>query len=182
MLPTAFLLVFAAVAALDGIYIHLWRLRLHARAASYAEHLWHTASAVLFVPVVALLFVAEPRGAGLWTGLGFLVAVHVIEVFDVKAEPASREALGGLSRAELAIHVVAVGTRTIAVGLLLASLPDGAWSLAAAGSGAPPPPMVLASGVAVLLGSVAIAIIHVWLAIRHCPVCAPKHTSSAVGA
>src|SRR5262245_2286431 len=83
---TAFLLLFAGVAAIDGLYIHLWKLRLHTRPASHAEHLWHTASAVLFVPMAATLFVADPRGGVLWIGLAALMATHVVEVFDVRAE------------------------------------------------------------------------------------------------
>jgi len=50
-----FLMAFGVLAAIDGVYLHLWRLRLPARPSSYVEHLWHTASAVLFVPVVGLL-------------------------------------------------------------------------------------------------------------------------------
>ena len=90
----AFLVVFAAVAALDGVGLHLWKLRLFARPASYVEHLWHTAGAVLFVPTIALLF------------------VH------------SRRELGGLSRFELSVHIVAVVSRTAAIPTLLAARPE----------------------------------------------------------
>jgi hypothetical protein len=169
---SAFLLIFTAVAALDGVYIHLWKLRLHARAASYVEHLWHTASAVLFVPMVAALFVADARGVVLWLGLAMLAATHVVEVFDVRAERSSRRALGGLSRAELAVHVAAVATRTTAVGLLLATRPAAAWSLDAAPVAGSTPALLVAASEGVLWGAVAVALLHVGLAVRHCPSCA----------
>jgi hypothetical protein len=168
---TAFLLLFAGVAALDGVYLHLWRFRLHARAESYAEHLWHTASAVLFVPLVAALFVADARGEVLWLGLAMLVATHAVEVFDVRAERSSRRGLGGLSRAELAVHIAAVVTRTTAIGLLLASRPAEAWSLDAGPAiGLPSEALALASA-AVFWGAVVVALLHVGLAVLHCPSC-----------
>lgn len=169
---TAFLLLFTAIAAIDGVYVHLWKLRLHTRPSSYAEHLWHTASAVLFVPVVAALFVAEARGAVLWLGLAALVAIHVVEIFDVRAERESRRELGGLSRSELSVHVAAVASRSVAVVLVLLSLPSEAWSLATAptprGSA---PALVTAASMLVLWGSVAVALLHVGLAVRWCPSC-----------
>jgi hypothetical protein len=169
---SAFLLIFVAVAAVDGVYIHLWKLRLHARAASYVEHLWHTASAVLFVPMVAALFVADARGVVLWLGLAMLMATHAVEVFDMRAERSSREALGGLSRAELAVHITAVTTRTAAVGLLLASRPAEAWSLDAVPVAGSAPALLAAASEGVLWGAVVVALLHVGLAVRHCPSCA----------
>ena len=54
---------FATLSSIDGLYLHLWRLRLHQRPDSYREHLWHTARAILFAPTVVLLFV-YPHQAG----------------------------------------------------------------------------------------------------------------------
>ena len=182
---TAFLLLFAGGAAVDGLYIHLWKLRLHTRPASYVEHLWHTASAVLFVPMVAALFVADPRGAVLWIGLAAVVATHLVEVFDVRAERASRRELGGLSRAELSVHVAAVASRSIAVVLLLLSLPSEAWSLTASpASAGTAPALVAAASTLVLWGAIAVALVHVGLAVRWCPVCAGfgRPSSGAAGA
>ena len=162
------LLAFAAVAAIDGVWLHLWKLRLHARAASYAEHLWHTASAVLFVPTVALLFVAQPSGALLWVAIALLIATHLVEVFDVRAERESRRELGGLSRFELSIHVAAVASRTIAIAALLLAQPMGIWT----GTASPSlPPIVAATGMLVTIGATAIAMLHLVLAALHCPLC-----------
>lgn len=150
------LLAFAAVAAIDGVYIHLWRLRLHARAESYREHLWHTASAVLTVPTVVLLFVVPASGVALWAGLGLLALTHAVEVLDVRAERTSRRSLGGLSRFELSLHIGAVAMRAAAVaGVLVAG----------------PSALVSGIGLSFAIGAVAISALHIVLAVVHCPVC-----------
>jgi hypothetical protein len=96
----------------------------------------------------------------------------VVEVFDVRAERASRRELGGLSRIELSVHVAAVASRSMAVVLLLLSLPSEAWSLAAppAATGTAPA-LIAATGTLVLWGAVAVALVHLGLAVRWCPAC-----------
>lgn len=152
----ALLLAFSTIAAIDGVYIHLWKLRLHARDESYAEHLWHTASAVLTVPTVVLLFVVPATGAALWAGLGLLALTHAVEVLDVIAERTSRRSLGGLSRFELSMHVGAVATRAAAVAAVLISRPSALISMV---------------GMSVAIGAVAISLLHIALAVAHCPMC-----------
>jgi hypothetical protein len=163
------LAVFAAFAALDGVYLHLFRLRLHARPASWREHVWHTASAVAFVPMVAALYLGSAGGYRLWLGTAAVVAIHVVEVFDVRSERASRAALGGLSRGELAVHVAAITTRTVSLVALYAAIPAAAWSGSAVGPALPVALVPVVHGM--LAGAIAIAVLHVWLAVRHCPVC-----------
>lgn len=167
MIAAALLLLFAAVAALDGIWIHLWKLRLHARPASWMEHVWHTASAVLFVPMVALLFVRPSGGMFLWLAMALLLATHVVEVLDVRAERDSRLDLGGLSRFELGVHVVAVASRTAAIVALLVQRPAAIWWSDRAATELPT--AVLRAGELVLPGAVLVAAIHVALAALHCP-------------
>ena len=162
------LVAFATVAAVDGVWIHLWKLRLHTRPASYGEHLWHTASAVLFAPTIALLFVWQVSGAALWLAMALLVALHAVEVFDVRAERYSRRDLGGLSRFELSMHVAAVVTRTIAIASLLLARPAAIWRIDAASAGDVLPTAVAQLGAAVSVGALAIATLHVVLAAKHC--------------
>jgi hypothetical protein len=93
---TILLLLFAGLSLVDGLYIHLWRLRLHARPESYREHLWHTGRAVLFAPAVMLVFAAPTAGLALWIGVVLFALDEVVEMFDVLAERASRASRGGL--------------------------------------------------------------------------------------
>jgi hypothetical protein len=164
------LLVFAALSAVDGLYIHLWRLRLHARPASWAEHGWHTARAVLFVPIVATIFVAPTAGAVLWGGVILVVADQLIEILDVRAERASRADLGGVGGAELATHVALVIARTAAVALALAARPVDAWAVDAAPVIGAYPAHLRGWTAMLIPGGVAVAIVHVVLAWRHRPV------------
>ena len=177
----AFLALFAAVAALDGVWIHLWKLRLHARPASYVEHLWHTASAVLFVPTVALLFAVPSAGTTLWIALALLLAIHVVEVLDVRAERASRRELGGLSRFELGIHVAAVVTRTAAIVALLAARPTSIWWSDATRVGELPS-VVVQVGQLATIGAIAIAVLHLVLAAAHCPSCSRTRLAASTRA
>ncbi len=169
-LAALLLLVFAVLAAYDGVYVHLVALRLPARPASYVEHLWHTASAILFVPVAALLFVEPPHGAALWIGVTAAVAMYVVEIFDVRAEKASRADLGGLSRAELAVHVGAFVTRTLALILVVGARPLAAWGLGSAPSVATSA-FAQTVGLGALVGATILAAVHVALAVVHCPAC-----------
>jgi hypothetical protein len=166
---TLLLVVFVTLAAVDGIYVHLLRLRLHARPQSWLEHLWHTASAVLFLPAVAAIFLAPTGGALLFAGIGSFAAIHAVEVLDVKVERSSRADIGGLSRAELSVHVALVVVRTLAIALSLAARPVAAWSLDAPWIVGSHTMVVTALVAALIPGAIAAAAVHVWLAWRHRP-------------
>jgi hypothetical protein len=171
ILSSALLLVFAALSAVDGVYIHLARLRLHAHAASWTEHVWHTGRAVLFAPILLSLFTHVTGGALLWAGIALLVVDQALELLDTTSENESRAALGGLGTFEYVLHILLTTLRTAAIAVGLAARPAAAWSLSA--------PNVLGElpgfwGVAVLQlvpGAVVIALLHVGLAVRHRRLC-----------
>ena len=168
-LSTALLLLFALLAAVDGIYIHLIRLKLPSRPQSWMEHVWHTLSAILFVPIVLTVFLAPTAGVALWTGVALVALLYWIEVRDVRAEKESRADIGGMSRGELMLHVVLVVTRTLAVALALAARPLEAWSLTAPPViGSHPSWITLAVGL-LIPGALATAAIHVNQAWRYRP-------------
>jgi hypothetical protein len=158
------LVLFAAVGAYDGLYLHLWKYRLYAREESRYEHKLHTAVAFLFVPVVWLLFSGNFAGMALWAAVAFVVVSFGVEMMDVLAENDSRAGLGGLSREEYAAHVVAITTRVAAVALALAAKPPAAWNVAS--------PLVLEAeypawvtfvGEQVLFGNALVGALHLWL-------------------
>ena len=165
----AFLLlaVFVVLAAVDGLYLHLHRLRLHARPECRREHALHTARAVLFVPILLLLYAQNRGGAALLLGVGIAALDTFLEAADAASEPASRRALGGLGAAESLLHVVLVTLRTASLVLLLVAKPAGAF--------APNAPALLQPGYGVfedfvakglLGGAVATAALHAWLLLR----------------
>ena len=169
-IATVLLLLFVGLSLVDGIYIHLWRLRLHARPESYREHLWHTARAILFAPTVLLLFAAPTAGAVLWIGIALFAVDEVVEILDVVEERPSRASIGGLSSPEYAVHVILVTLRVAAVALVLASRPAEAWSLDAPTVLGAHPETIAMLVTQLVPGAVLAAGLHVWLAWRHRPV------------
>ena len=170
--------LFAVLSTIDGLYIHLWRLRLHQRPESWGEHVWHTARALLFAPVVVILFALPSAGVLLWIGVALAFVDQVAGVCDAMSERDSRQSLGGLGRGEYVLHVLLVAVHAIALTLVLAARPAEAWSLSA--------PMTLGEWPAVellvagsILGGIAVAALHVVLAWVHrprqcgCPVSVP---------
>ena len=163
LLATVFLAVFGALAAFDGLYFHLWKYRLYARAESLYEHKLHTARAFLFVPIVFLLFYGEFAGAALWAAL-FLIAVDlVIEIVDVLDENDSRRGIGGLSSIEYATHVLATTARVAAMVLALAAKPAAAWSLAAPFSIGPGDAATNFVALNVVAANFVVGALHLWL-------------------
>jgi hypothetical protein len=161
---TVFLVLFAVVGAYDGLYLHLWKYRLHAREETRYEHRLHTAVAFLSVPVVWLLFAGNFGGLALWTGVLFVVVSFVVELMDVLEENDSRASLGGLSREEYVAHVLAITTRVAAVALALAAKPLAAWSVSSPlVLGAEYPAWVAFVGEQMLFGSVVVGALHLWL-------------------
>ncbi|WP_141619443.1 hypothetical protein [Myxococcus sp. AB036A] len=171
---TILLLLFALASAVDGVYLHLWRYRLHARPESQREHWLHTARALLFPPILATLFLAPPQGAVLWVGLALVATDQVVELFDTFSERDSRAGIGGLSSFEYSLHVVLTTLRVGALALALAAIPREAWDLWSTGGPAREHPELVRSAVEFLLpGAILAAAIHVWLGCRWAatPVC-----------
>jgi hypothetical protein len=160
--------VFVVLSTIDGLYIHLWRLRLHQRPESYREHLWHTARALLFAPVVALLFAMPSAGMLLWLGVALAFADQAAGVYDAMSERDSRMTLGGLGRGEYVLHVILVAVHAIALTLVIAARPAAAWSLSAPSTLGdwPSVSMVLAGPI---VGGVVVAGLHVALAWSYRP-------------
>lgn len=154
----------ASVAIVDGVWFHLYKYRLFARPESRTEHWTHTLRAILFVPMVWLLFARDVAGAALWAAAALVLVDFVVESWDVLIERDSRKTLGGLTPAESWIHVGSLTTHVAAVTLLLAAKPAGAWGLsAAAGAAAAWPWLARATALLLGAGGVGMAALHLWL-------------------
>jgi hypothetical protein len=161
---TICLILFTLLGSVDGIYFHLWKYRLYARAGSLWEHKLHTIRALLFIPMVWLLFVNNYGGLLLWSGLLVVAADLVVEMMDVLCERESRASTDGLSTGEYATHVAATSLRVTAIALILAAKPISAWSLSA--------PLVIAQSYPAWVGWLAVNLLpgavigvglHLWL-------------------
>jgi hypothetical protein len=158
--------LFAAflLGAIDGVYFHLRRYRLFAFPESRAEHVLHTARAVLVLPPLALLYLGNAAGMCLWTAAASIAVDQVMLALDLREEATSRRRFGGLSPAEYQIHVGANGLHGIALALALASRPASAWSLSACSLEASSLPLAIQGMVAAVWLASAVAVIqHVLL-------------------
>src|SRR5687767_8686221 len=154
-------LVALALGAVDGLYFHLWKLRLHARPASRREHVAHTLRALLLPPTLALALVVDRSPAALYAFLLVETLDLAVVVWDVWMEPESRRDLGGLSRGGYLIHAVAGIFHTAAVVVLALSWPLDAWQ--GAGPVSSSDPRAAALGALLVVAAVPLAALHVAL-------------------
>ena len=124
-----FLCLFACISMVDGLYFHLLKYKLYERPQSLQEHITHSIRAVLFAPIVYILFAANHAGWLLWLGVMIVLLDLAIETWDVIIERKSRADLGGLSTAEYFVHINATTFRVAAITLALASKPIAAWNV-----------------------------------------------------
>ena len=104
--PLWLLLGWGGVGAVDFVYNHIYRYRLHAHASSFREHGVHTLLAlVLTVTVVMLVFVEMGR-LGYAVFLGVQACGVIFTLWDVSIEPRSRAPLGGLPAHEYLVHTI----------------------------------------------------------------------------
>jgi hypothetical protein len=160
----ALLLLLGVLAPIDGLFVHLWKYRLHARPESRAEHGLHTLRALLFPGLLATLYAVDSRGMLLWIGVALAAADVVVQAADMAIERDSRASAGGLAGFEAALHGLMITIGSASLALLLASKPAAAWSLAAPALVGPGPGDFAESVVALLLpGSIGVAVMHVAL-------------------
>ena len=123
------LLLFTAIASIDGLYLHLYKYRLHEQPESIFEHKLHTVNAVLFPFTVVCLFTPWGVGWVLWAGVLLTAVTFGAELRDVWCEPASRAKVGGLTGFESFLHFAMGLLRCAYSCLIFASRPAAAWQL-----------------------------------------------------
>lgn len=115
-LATAILLgTFAALAAVDGLWLHLWRYRLHEQPSARLEHGIHTLHAIVFPFLVWSVFLAD--GSLSLVAWAAIAAVVVLVAWDAATETSSRDFQGGLPVGEATLHSVLHGLQVAAIAL-----------------------------------------------------------------
>lgn len=156
-----FFLIFVVLSFVDGVYLHLIKLKIQENFDSKREHLTHTLRAILFIPITFMIFYWNLSGAWLWLAIGMVLTDLIIEGIDVLEERRSREKIGGLSSGEYFLHVMLITSRVAAISLALASKPIEAWSTNVYFS---PYPETMKFIISQLIpGAVIIAILHIVL-------------------
>jgi hypothetical protein len=129
IIASALVTVYTILAIIDGLYLHLWKYRLHTLRKSLYEHKLHTLRAILFPFILYLLFAKNFGGIVLWIGLMLAVTDLIIGAKDIFAEKQSREELGGLSSFEYFLHVCANSIHFTYLTLIVIAKPFDAWAL-----------------------------------------------------
>lgn len=159
----------SALATVDGVYIHLIRLKLHTRPDSWLEHVWHSVGAVLAVPGFYALFAVVSGGILLWFGIVLAALGQLVEWIDMASEKTSRASLGGLDSFEYILHAILTATRNVAFALSLAGRPASAFTLSSRSVIATIDGPYATIVWMILGGAVALAFLHVLLAVRYRP-------------
>lgn len=161
---SALIAAYTVLAIIDGLYLHLWKYRLHTRRESIYEHKLHTLRAILFPVVLYLLIAKNFGGILLWIGVLVGVIDLIIGAKDVFAEKNSRKELGGLSSFEYFLHVCANSIHVTYLTLIVIAKPVSAWSFSSPMLLPEPYPSVMSTVFVLMVpGAVVGAVLHVWL-------------------
>jgi hypothetical protein len=158
--------IVAPIGAIDALYFHSIKYKLYANPDSRMEQVTHILRAFMLGIAVLLLVVFEPNGAWFW-GVGAIFVLDFLNnVIDVSLEHASRQKLGGLTRAEYVIHIVGasgMGGVTFAYFILGWRLGDLPTALAPVEHHT----LVMVAGYAVVAGAFLGAISETALTLKH---------------
>jgi hypothetical protein len=166
-ISTILLLIFVILSFIDGFYLHLWKYRLHERNESLYEHKTHTIRAILFAPILYLLYAINTAGPLLIAAMVIVSIDFLVEIADVLSERDSRSWQGGLTKWEYLLHVMLTSVRVSSQVLILAAKPSEAWSVTG--------PLILpesyptfTSSIALNLipGTILMAALHITLIVR----------------
>lgn len=121
-LSLIFLILFSILSAFDGLYLHLYKYKLHQREDSLYEHKLHTLRALFFFIILILMFLYESKGFYLYFLILILGADYIIEINDMLIEYKSRANIGGLKKHEYFLHGQLILTRTISFSIWLTQM------------------------------------------------------------
>ncbi|MFK7953138.1 MAG: hypothetical protein AB8B73_09845 [Ekhidna sp.] len=120
LISSILLLAFAALAVIDGFYLHIFKYQLHNQAESRFEHLTHTIRAILFPLIVYFLFIIQNSTVGFFIGISLVTIDIIVLGIDAFSEKESRVFMGGLPRWEYIMHLFVNGFHFASIAVFLA--------------------------------------------------------------
>lgn len=117
-----FLILFSILSAIDGLYIHLIKFKLHENPETKKEHQLHTIRSFLFLLILLFLFYFKTSGYWLYITVFILLADVIIESQDMLLEFKSRKNIGGLPSYEYFLHGILILLRNFSIGLWMSQL------------------------------------------------------------
>lgn len=120
IITSILLIIFALLAVIDGVYLHIFKYQLHNHPESRIEHLTHTIRAILFPAIVYFLFLKQNCEISFYIGVTLVIIDIVVLGIDAYTEKDSREFMGGLPRWEYILHLFVNGFHFSAIAVFLA--------------------------------------------------------------
>lgn len=119
ILSSILLISYSALALFDGVYLHLFKYRLHEQESSKFEHFTHSIRAFLFSGILYTLYSGIENNRLFLIGL-LLILIDVITlIIDAYVEKNSREFMGGLPRWEYILHLLVNGFHFASIAVFL---------------------------------------------------------------
>lgn len=119
LISTILLIAYALLAVYDGVYLHLYKFKLHDHKETRFEHLTHTIRAFLFVGILFTSFINIENNQLFLIGLTLVLLDVVTLLVDAYVEKDSRAFMGGLPRWEYIIHLLVNGFHFASIAILL---------------------------------------------------------------
>ncbi len=116
---TLLLLAFAALAVIDGLYLHILKYQLFNHTESKFEHITHTIRSILFPLIVYFLFISQNCNFSFYLGLLFVAIDITVLTIDGYVEKDSRRYMGGLPRWEYILHLFVNGFHFASIAVFL---------------------------------------------------------------
>lgn len=113
------LIAYSLLALFDGVFLHLYKYRLHEHKESKFEHLTHTIRAILFTGILISLFINIENNSLFLFGIALVLADIVTLIIDAYTEKDSRKFMGGLPRWEYIIHLLVNGFHFASIAVFL---------------------------------------------------------------
>jgi hypothetical protein len=119
IISAVLLILYSTLALFDGVFLHLYKYRLHEQEESKSEHLVHTIRALLFSGILYTLFIGIENNELFFIAM-ILVFLDIITlIIDAYVEKDSREFMGGLPRWEYILHLLINGFHFAGIAVFL---------------------------------------------------------------
>lgn len=119
LIMTILIALYSVLALFDGVFLHLYKYKLHENPESKFEHLTHTVRAFLFSGILLTLFINIDTNRFFYLGIFLLGLDVLVLILDAYSEKDSRKFMGGLPRWEYILHLLVNGFHFASIAVFL---------------------------------------------------------------
>lgn len=119
IINTVLIILFSILAVYDGLYLHIFKYRLHNHTESRTEHFTHTLRAIFFPAILYFLFLQQDCQISFIIGIVAVILDLLVLGIDAYIEKDSRKFMGGLPRWEYILHLFVNGFHFASIAVFL---------------------------------------------------------------